>query len=192
MSSFWGSDYKWCKVFAVQRLIQSNKFRVPNNLILRYMDSSSPYTEDLICIIDDKDKIEKLLKSSKIYIYEKTFDKKYVGIGHNACYPEISCDFPVKPDKCDVLSYNDFKDVTIKYISEDEFNDYWESYAKPLMDKDKKYGNGKLLKYSDSQRKRISKHIKTLRESTLEFDEYVQKPPMVLKKLPNLLYKYNQ
>ena len=165
MSSFWGSDYMWCKVFAVQRLIENHKFRVPNNRVLKFMNKKIPFTEDLICLIEDKNNIEKLLRSSKIYIYTKTFNKKFVGIGHNACYPEISCDFPVKPDKCDELKYEDFKDVTIRYVTKDELNNYWSTYCEPIIKKDKKFGKGKMIKYSDSERRKISKGIKTLRES---------------------------
>ena len=98
MSSFWADEHT-AKLFGIYRLIQNNDFII----------SFTPDLNGLLVKPSDYNNIIKLLKSENIYLYEKTLDKKYVGIGHSNYFDEYTVDYPVRPDKIYVLGYNDLK-----------------------------------------------------------------------------------
>ena len=98
MSSFWADEHT-AKLFGIYRLIQNNDFII----------SFTPDLNGLLVKPSDYNSIIKLLKSENIYLYEKTLDKKYVGIGHSNYFDEYTVDYPVRPDKIYVLGYNDLK-----------------------------------------------------------------------------------
>lgn len=98
MSSFWADEHT-AKLFGIYRLIQNNDFII----------SFTPDLRGLLVKPSDYNNIIKLLKSENIYLYEKTLDKKYVGIGHSNYFDEYTVDYPVRPDKIYVLGYNDLK-----------------------------------------------------------------------------------
>ena len=98
MSSFW-ADERTAKLFGIYRLVQDNNFII----------SFTPDLRGLLVKPSDYNNIIKLLKSENIYLYEKTLDKKYVGIGHSNYFDEYTVDYPVRPDKIYVLGYNDLK-----------------------------------------------------------------------------------
>lgn len=111
MSSFWADEHT-AKLFGIYRLIQNNDFII----------SFTPDLNGLLIKPSDYNSIIKLLKSENIYLYEKTLDKKYVGIGHSNYFDEYTVDYPVRPDKIYVLGYNDLK-AEINSISTYNTND---------------------------------------------------------------------
>ena len=98
MSSFWADEHT-AKLFGIYRLVQDNNFII----------SFTPDLRGLLVKPSDYNNIIRLLKSENIYLYEKTLDKKYVGIGHSNYFDEYTVDYPVRPDKIYVLGYNDLK-----------------------------------------------------------------------------------
>ena len=164
-SSFWGTDPHWCKAYALQKLISENGCEALLNTVMKTIYPKDKIKEDIICKESEKSSVEQTLRTGKIYIYSKTMEKKYLGIGHNAFYPEYSVDFDVKPDNVEELKYRDFKDISIKYVSDDEYESFVE-ILKEIVKKNKKYGRGRILKYTDQERVEIRNKIKGYKEST--------------------------
>ena len=163
-SSFWGTDPHWCKAYALQKLISENSCEALLNTVMKAIYPKDKIKEDIICKESEKSSVEQALRTGKIYLYSKTMEKKYLGIGHNACYPEYSVDFDVKPDNVEELKYIDFKDISIKYVSDDEYASLVE-ILKEIVEKNKKYGRGRILKYTDQERTEIRNKIKGYKES---------------------------
>lgn len=163
-SSFWGTDPHWCKAYALQKLISENSCEALLNTVMKAIYPKDKIKEDIICKESEKSSVEQALRTGKIYLYSKTMEKKYLGIGHNACYPEYSVDFDVKPDSVEELKYRDFKDISIKYVSDEEYESFVE-ILKEIVKKNKKYGRGRILKYTDQERTEIRNKIKGYKES---------------------------
>ena len=170
-SSFWGTDYKWCKVYALQKLLSENGCVSLLNTVMKSICPKDDVDDDLIAKESDKNKIDKILRSGQIYLYTKKMPKKYLGIGHNASYPEFSIDFPVKPDNVEILSYKDFGDISIKYVTDDAYENKYVAMIKEVVAKNKKFGHGKWLKYTDNQRTKIRNELKSYKEFTEELFE---------------------
>ena len=167
-SSFWGTDYEWCKIYALQKLLSENGCDSLLNTVMKSICPKDDVDDDLIAKESDKNKIDKILRSEQIYLYTKKMPKKYLGIGHNASYPEFSIDFPVKPDNVEVLGYKDFADVSIKYVTDDVYENKYVAMIKEVVAKNKKFGHGKWLKYTDEQRIKIRDELKSYKESVDE------------------------
>ena len=164
-SSFWGTDPHWCKAYALQKLISENGCEALLNTVMKTIYPKDKIKEDIICKESEKSSVEQTLRTGKIYLYSKTMEKKYLGIGHNTYYPEYSVDFDVKPDNVEELKYRDFKGISIKYISDEEYESFVE-ILEEIVKKNKKYGRGHILKYTDQERGEIKNKIKGYKEST--------------------------
>lgn len=110
-SSFWSPDYDFVRWFAFGKLINKLGYRTYRGSNGNYLVRPSDYND-----------IIKKLKNEKLYIYEKTIPKEYLGIGHSR-YEEYTVDLPVKPDKVYTETYTKFKDL-IKSIEKLDTDDY--------------------------------------------------------------------
>ena len=110
-SSFWCPSYEFVRWFAFGKLINKLGYRTYRGINGNYLVRPSDY-----------DDIIKKLKGGKLYIYEKTIPKEYLGIGHSR-YEEYTVDLPVKPDKVYTETYTKFKDL-IKSIEKLDTDDY--------------------------------------------------------------------
>ena len=163
MSSFWAPEPSYCKLFALFRLINS----FDKDLICAIHSN----LEHLMVLKKDADKIKKLIRNKECYVYEKTIDKKYVGVGHAVYGTEFTIDVPVVPDRVEVYNAIDlYKEYVLEYDNEEDLkNDF-----KAL--KDEKYkGNSNLNRrliigknYANKKIKAIKKDTLTVKESYIE------------------------
>lgn len=176
-SSFWGTDRFWCIAYSIQSLLNKNGVITILNTVMREICKKDKVKEDLIAREKDKRLIEKILRHGEIYIYCKKMPKKYVGIGHNANYSEYSIDVPVRPDTKEVLRYNDFKDITVKYVSDAQYDNIFIPMLNEVIERGEKHGHAKWLKHNDKKRMEIRDELKSYKESGVEnmnrFEQYI-------------------
>lgn len=171
-SSFWGTDRFWCIAYSIQSLLNKNGVTTILNTVMREICKKDKVKEDLIAREKDKRMIEKILRHGEIYIYCKKMPKKYVGIGYNANYSEYSIDVQVRPDTKEVLRYNDFKDITVKYVSDAQYDNIFIPMLNEVIERGEKHGHAKWLKYNDKKRMEIRDELKSYKESGIDHTNY--------------------
>jgi len=159
LSSFWCLDKEEPLMFAIHQVITDN-----------FNDSICTLTplyegNGIIIAREYKDEVERILKKSNYYLYEKTIDKKYIGRGHNVAAKEYTLDIEVKPDKIYVYSYKDIAGY-IKYVPFEEIMKLFKEFKKGKLGDFASYNNimERLIFYSTEEWRLKSKELKSLSE----------------------------